>query len=74
MAKKKIGKSKVTIYQKLQKAVSRNCNTGSKTTEQAVKKAQDTYIKDAIKKGKTKAQATSIAKKANTCKPVGKRK
>jgi len=74
MGKKKIGKHKVTIYQKLQKAVSKNCNTGSKATEQAVKKAQDTYINDAVKKGKTKTEATKIAKKANTCKPVGKRK
>lgn len=71
MAKKR---KKVTIYQKLQKAVSRNCKKGTPTTKKAVESAQKAYINDAVKKGKTPTEAKKIARKANTCKPVGKRK
>lgn len=66
-AKKKssVGKTamrKVSKYTKLQRAAKRACG-GSATAKKSLTKAKKTYIENAVKNGKTKAQATAIANK-----------
>lgn len=70
MAKKK---RKVTDYQNVQKKVAKRCANPTDKNEEAVEKAKEKYIKSAVKKGKTKKEATRIANDADTCKPIGKR-
>lgn len=71
MAKRK---AKVTKYNKLQKAASANCKSGTKTTAAALKKAQTEYINHAVKNGKTATDAKKIAAKASGCNPFKKKK
>lgn len=65
---------KISKYARLQKAVSKRCKSPTTSNKEGVKKAKATYIKDAIKKGKTPTEARKIASKADTCKPFKKRK
>lgn len=67
-------KRKVTKFNKLQKAVSNNCKKGTAATKKALDKAKEDYEKDAVKKGKTKAEARKIANKVDTCTPIRNRK
>ncbi|WP_052593229.1 hypothetical protein [Aureispira sp. CCB-QB1] len=65
---------KVTKYQKLQKAVSKNCKNPTAANKKAVAKAKQDYVDDAVKKGKTIREAEKVARKADTCTPIRKRK
>ena len=65
---------KISKYARLQKAVSKRCKNPTATNKEGVKKAKASYIKDAVQKGKTMAEARKIASKADTCKPFKKRK
>lgn len=64
----------LTKYQRLRKAKASYCKGKAKKT--TVTKAKSAYIKDAVKKGKTKAEATKIANKVvnGSCKVSPKRK
>lgn len=50
-----------TKYQSLLKAKSSHC--AGRTKKTSLTKAKNAYIKDAVKKGKSKAEATKIANK-----------
>jgi urease gamma subunit len=65
--------TKVTKYQKLVKAKARACK-GNKGAAAEARKAATEYIADAVKKGKTKADATKSANKVlkRACKVVKK--
>ncbi len=62
-----------TKYQSLRKAKSSYCKGKTKMT--TVTKAKNAYIKDAVKKGKSKAEATKIANKVvkGSCKLKAKK-
>lgn len=51
-------RKKTTAYQRLQRAKAASCKSGNTSKVTAAKTA---YIKDAVKKGKTKTQATATA-------------
>lgn len=76
MAKRKATtkKRKLTKHNHLQKKVAKRCENPSDANKKAVKKAKEDYIKDAVNKGKSKAEANRIANKTDTCKPFKKRK
>lgn len=63
----------LTKYQRLRKAKASYCKGKSKMT--SVTKAKNAYIKDAVKKGKSKTEATKIANKVvkGSCKLKAKR-
>lgn len=67
-------KRKVTDYQNVQKKVAKRCANPTAANEEAVDKAKKKYIKSAVKKGKTKKEATRIANDADTCTPIRQRK
>lgn len=71
MAKKK---RKLSKYNRLQKAVAKNCQNSNKTNAKAVQKAKDAYIKDAVNKGKSLTEAREKANRADTCTPFKKKR
>lgn len=54
-------KRKTTAYQRLQKAQTRACKTGTPAAKKAVAKAKVSYINSAVKGGKSKGEATAVA-------------
>ncbi|MEM9991117.1 MAG: hypothetical protein AAF738_05095 [Bacteroidota bacterium] len=52
-----------TKYQSLLSKKAKDCKNSTPASRAALKKARDSYIKDAVKKGKSTAEATKIAKR-----------
>lgn len=71
MAKKR---RKISKYNRLQKAVAKNCKNSTKTNAKAVQEAKEAYIKDAVNKGKSLTEARRTANKADTCTPFKKKR